>query len=379
MRLKVKHNALSFETGKMRLAPIIPIRQEETKMRDWKKIAVAPTATIHEVMQTIDQGTMQIALVVDENDHLLGTVTDGDIRRAILHGNGLETEIAEFMNANPVTGLMDEEASAWQRTMKRHELRHLPLLDAQGCVKRLTILIPPEEPQRDNLVVLMAGGLGSRLRPLTDDTPKPLLEIGSKPILETILESFIAQGFHRFQLCINYKGDMIREHFGNGERWNVEIGYIEEEQRMGTAGALSLLPEIPNAPFFIMNGDLLTKVDFVRLLAFHQQQKNSVTMCVREHRQQVPYGVVKLDEHRIVELKEKPIQYSFVNAGIYVLQPEAIKQIPARQFFDMPDLVNKLLDQDLPVGSFPLREYWMDVGRIEDFEQAHVDYSKQFE
>ena len=348
-------------------------------MHDWKKIAVASSASIHEVMQVIDQGVMQIALVVDENDHLLGTVTDGDIRRAILHGNGLETEISEFMNANPVTGLVDEHPSSWQRTMMRHELRHLPLLDAHGCVKRLTILIPPEEPRRDNIVVLMAGGLGSRLRPLTDDTPKPLLKIGNKPILETILENFIAQGFHRFRLCINYKGDMIRDHFGNGERWNAEIEYIEEKQRMGTAGALSLLPEIPDKPFFVMNGDLLTKVDFVRLLAFHHQQKNLATMCTREHRHQVPYGVVKLDEHSIVELKEKPIQYYFVNAGIYVIDPEAIKHMPKNQYIDITDLINKLLDENLAVGSFPLREYWMDVGKLEDFRQAHIDYSEQFE
>ncbi len=348
-------------------------------MHDWKKIAVAPSATIHEVMQVIDQGVMQIALVVDENNHLLGTVTDGDIRRAILHGNGLETEIAEFMNDTPVTGLIDEHPSAWQRTMMRHELRHLPLLDAQGRVTQLTVLIPPEEPQRDNIVVLMAGGLGSRLRPFTDDIPKPLLEVGSKPILETIIESYISQGFYRFRLCINYKGDMIRNYFGKGERWGAEIEYIEEQQRMGTAGALSLLPEVPDKPFFIMNGDLLTKVDFVRLLAFHQKQKNVTTMCVREHRHQVPYGVVNLDEHRIVDLKEKPIQYCFVNAGIYVIEPDTIKQIPSNQFFDMPDLINKLLDQSLAVGSFPLREYWMDVGRLEDIQQAHVDYSKQFE
>lgn len=348
-------------------------------MHDWKKIAVTSSTSIHEVMKVIDKGVVQIALVVDENNHLLGTVTDGDIRRAILHGNELNTEISKFMNATPLTGLFDEHPSAWQRTMIRHGLRHLPLLDSQGRVMRLTILVPPKEPQRDNMVVLMAGGLGSRLRPLTNNTPKPLLEIGGKPILETIIESFISQGFYRFRFCINYKGDMIRKHFGNGKHWGIEIEYIEEKERMGTAGALSLLNELPNEPIFVMNGDLLTKVDFVRLLGFHQQQKNIATMCVREHRQQIPYGVVKLDEHRIIELKEKPIQYSFVNAGIYIIEPQAIKQIPANKFFDMPDLINKLLDKNSAVGSFPLREYWMDVGRLEDFEQAHIDYSKQFE
>jgi dTDP-glucose pyrophosphorylase len=347
--------------------------------KTWQDVALNPQATVQDALATLDAGAMQIALVVENDNHLIGTVTDGDIRRALLRGKGLDTPILEVMNANPVTALAEESRDSWQRTMQRHSLLHLPLLDAQGCVIELAVLSQPEEPRRDNLVVLMAGGLGSRLRPLTDHTPKPLLEIGGKPILETIIESYDSQGFHRFCLCINYKGEMIRKHFGSGERWNAEIEYIEEKRRMGTAGALGLLPKLPDEPFFLMNGDLLTKVDYVRLLAFHEQQKNLITVCTREHRHQVPYGVVDLNEHRIVGMKEKPVQYCFVNAGIYVIEPEILKLIPDGQYFDMPDLINKLLDKNLPVGSFPLREYWMDVGKLEDFKQAHIDYPEQFE
>ncbi|MBI3771287.1 MAG: nucleotidyltransferase family protein [Gammaproteobacteria bacterium] len=348
-------------------------------MNDWRTIAVKPSDTMQKVMQVIDTGRMQIALVVDDNDHLIGTVTDGDIRRAILKGRGLDTPVQEYMNKNPTTGLIDEEPSSWQRTMLRHTLRHLPLLDAGGCIAKLTFLEPPREPVRDNPVVLMAGGLGTRLRPLTEKKPKPLLTIGNKPILETIIENFVSQGFHKFYVCINYKGDMIREHFKDGSQWDASITYIEENKRLGTAGALSLIKDKIDLPFFVMNGDLLTKVDFVRLSEFHKQQQNTITMCVREYRYQIPYGVVSLDRHRITGISEKPIQYYQVNAGIYMLDHEIINDIPHNQFYDMTTLIEVILAKNITVGSFPLREYWMDVGRVEDFEQAHSEYFDQFE
>lgn len=347
-------------------------------MIDWKAIAVAPSATIREVMTTIDTTMLQIALVVDENGHLLGTVTDGDIRRAILRGNGLDAEIAKFMNANPITALVDEDPGIWQRTMLRHSLRHLPLLDSNGCMADFICLEPPKEPSRDNPVVIMAGGLGTRLRPLTEQKPKPLLTVGNKPILETIIENFVSQGFHRFYVCINYRGEMIRDYFGDGSKWGASITYIEENTRLGTAGALSLITDKIELPFFVMNGDLLTKVDFVRLAEFHKHQQNMITMCIREYRYQIPYGVVQLNNHKILELREKPIQYYQVNAGIYMLEPKLLANIPENQYYDMTTLIETLINRNAAVGSFPLREYWMDVGRIEDFEQAHSEYFDQF-
>ncbi len=354
------------------------MENQTTSINDWKKAAVKSNVNMKNVLMAISEGNMQIALVVDDECHLTGTVTDGDIRRALLRGDGLNTPINSLMNDNPITGLLDEDEFLWQRTMQRHTLRHLPLLDSNGCVVGLARFEPPKEPKRDNPVILMAGGLGTRLHPLTQSQPKPLLEVGSKPILETIIENFADHGFHNIYLCINYKGEMIKKYFSDGSRWNVEIKYIEEKKRMGTAGALSMLPNKPDAPFFVMNSDLLTKVDFVRLLHFHQKQSASATMCTREYTHQIPYGVINLEGHDVVSMVEKPTQRFSVNAGIYVLEPETLEDIPADIFFDMPSLINTLLDNKKSVASFPIHEYWIDIGRMQEFKQAHEDYSTQF-
>ncbi|NOX75390.1 MAG: NTP transferase domain-containing protein [Gammaproteobacteria bacterium] len=347
-------------------------------MNDWKPIAIPSDASMKTVLEVIDRGRMQIALVVDDGCHLRGTVTDGDIRRALLRGDGLDTPVEKLMNDTPTTGLVGEDELLWQRTMQRHSLGHLPLLDAKGCIVGLTRFQPPAEPRHDNAVVLMVGGLGSRLRPLTQARPKPLLEVGSKPILETIVENFASHGFHHLYLCINYKGEMIREHFGDGSQWGVEITYVEEKERMGTAGALSLLPEKPDTPFFVMNGDLLTQVDFVRLLRFHQKQKTAATLCVREYTHQIPYGVVALDGHTVTGMQEKPSHRVHVNAGIYMLNPEVLDLIPTNRYLDMPDLINQLLGNGMSVGSFPIHEYWIDIGQMQEFQQAHEDYAEKF-
>lgn len=346
--------------------------------KDWKSIAAPSTTTMREVLSLIDASSMQIALVVDDGCHLVGTITDGDIRRALLRGETLDTPVSQFMNSNPITGLLDEDPQIWQRTMNRYTLQHLPLLDSNGCIQELARRVQPEEPPRDNTVVLMAGGMGTRLRPLTQQQPKPLLKVGEKPIIQTIIENFVSQGFHDFKICINYQGEQIKAFCGDGKAWDANIEYIEEQKRLGTAGALSLLNDRPDKPFFVMNGDVLTKVDFVRLLGFHQKQHNVATMCVREYRYQIPYGVVKLDQHRIVDLKEKPVEYYNVNAGVYLLEPAVLEQIPSNEYFDMTQLFEKLIEKNIQVGSFPLREYWMDVGRMEDFEQAHLDYAVHF-
>jgi len=347
-------------------------------INDWKKAAIKVTDNMKEGLMAISDGNMQIALVVDDDCHLRGTITDGDIRRALLRGDGLDTTVSALMNDNPITGLLDEEASQWQRTMQRHTLRHLPLLDANGCVVGLARFEPPKEPVRDNPVVLMAGGLGTRLHPLTQSQPKPLLEVGSKPILETIIENFADHGFHNIYLCINYKGEMIKKYFGDGSRWNVNIEYIEEHKRMGTAGALSLLPKKPDIPFFVMNSDLLTKVDFVRLLRFHQKQSGSATLCTREYTHQIPYGVINLEGHKVVDMVEKPTHRFSVNAGIYMLEPHTLDEIPTDCFYDMPSLINTLLENKKSVSSFPIHEYWIDIGHIQEFKQAGEDYGEQF-
>jgi dTDP-glucose pyrophosphorylase len=348
--------------------------------KGWRDIALGPDTPMRESMEVLDRGAMQIALVTDPDGcHLLGTVTDGDIRRAILRGKGMETPAWDFMNPNPVTGLLEEGRESWQRTMQRHTLRHLPLLDAEGCVVDLVRYELPREPGRANPVVLMAGGLGIRLRPLTSQVPKPLVKVGSRPVLETLVERFADQGFSDLYLCINYKGELIREHFRDGSRWGVHITYLEEQRRLGTAGALSLLPERPKEPVIVMNGDLLTRVDFVRLLDFHRRQGFAATMAMREYRHQVPYGVLQLgDGYRITQLVEKPVQRYQVSAGIYVLEPRVLELVPQGSYYDMPILFGELIARKDPVGSFPLRDYWIDIGRLEDLEQAHADFAEIF-
>lgn len=345
----------------------------------WQDITIDCSARVQDALLALDRGSMQIALVVDDGCHLAGTVTDGDIRRALLRGKALDTPITEVMNANPITGLLEEERASWQRTMHRHSLRHLPILDARGCVVDLARYEMPTEPSRTTPVVIMAGGLGTRLRPLTHDTPKPLIPVGPKPVLETIIEGFAAQGFSDIYLCLNYKGDMIRDYFGDGSSLGVHITYLEEDRRLGTAGALSLLPEVPHEPIIVMNGDLLTKVDFVRLLDFHNKQGFVATMAMREYSQQVPYGVLKIGEgYRIEQLVEKPVERYYVNAGIYILSPTALRQVPGQRFYDMPTLFNHLLGEGEAVGSFPLRDYWVDIGRMEDLERASADFAEMF-
>ena len=347
--------------------------------KSWRDITIGPDASVREAWEIIDQGAIQIAMVVDNDCHLIGTVTDGDIRRAVLHGKGLDIPITEVMNANPTTGLLEETLDSWQRTMHRHSLRHLPILDTRGCVVDLAQYSMPLEPERSTPVVIMAGGLGTRLRPLTDDTPKPMIPVGPKPVLETIIENFAEQGFINLYLCLNYMGDKIREYFGDGRELGVNITYLQEDRRLGTAGALSLLPEHPSEPVIVMNGDLLTKVDFVRLLDFHNRQGFIATMAMREHQQQVPYGVLKIGDGYVVqELVEKPVERYYVNAGIYILNPETLAQVPNQKFYDMPTLFNSLMGNGEKVGGFPLRDYWVDIGRLEDLERASAEFAEMF-
>ena len=215
--------------------------------------------------------------------------------------------------------------------------------------------------------------------PLTDQCPKPLLKVGQRPLLETIILNFINYGFHNFYVSVNYKADMIKQYFGDGSRWNVSINYIEEPERMGTAGSLSLLPKKSiKEPLIIMNGDLLTKANFRHLLDFHLQHKAEATMCVREYSLQIPYGVVTSDRHRLTAINEKPTHRFFVNAGIYVLQPEVLNQIPRNQYMDMPSLFDLLIKNQQETAVFPIREYWLDIGRISDFEQANNEYISEF-
>jgi dTDP-glucose pyrophosphorylase len=348
-------------------------------MIELKRITVKPSSTILETMEIIDKGAVQIAFVVDEDFRLLGTVTDGDIRRGLLRGIALHDSVDKVMNNNPFYVMNTESPSKVLSLSKRKKLNQIPIVDKNKRlidVKFVDRLVG--KSILTNPVVLMVGGLGTRLKPLTDTTPKPLLKVGNKPILETILESFVEHGFQTFFFTVNYKSEMIIDYFGDGSRWGVEIEYIHESKRLGTAGALSLFRDKLTEPFIVMNGDILTKVNFRQLLNFHKRQNAVGTMCVRNYEYQVPYGVIKTKGQNLTAIEEKPVHQYFVNAGIYALNPSATQYIPDNTFFDMPQLFEELIRKNEKTVAFPVREYWLDIGKMNDFERANIDYINEF-
>ncbi|MDP3464900.1 MAG: nucleotidyltransferase family protein [Sulfuricurvum sp.] len=348
-------------------------------MTNLKDITVKSTITIREALLVIDKGSKQIALIVDESDKLIGTLNDGDIRRGLIKGCNLSDSIEKIYFKNPTIANINDSREAILRTMTSKKILQIPLVDNNGVLvglKNLDELV--NRKNKSNKVILMVGGLGTRLRPLTDDTPKPMLHVGNKPILQTIVEKFAEYGYCNIIMCVNYKSQIIQNYFGDGSMFGVNISYILEEQRMGTAGALSLLPEIPSEPFFVMNGDLLTNVNFEHLHDYHLANHAQATMCVREYDFQVPYGVVNIEENKILSIVEKPLHKFFVSAGIYMFDPKVIQNIPTGKFYDMPALFEHLISQREPVLSFALHEYWLDIGRINDYEQANNEYDKIF-
>ena len=348
-------------------------------MRDWKKSTVLVTSTIREAIELIDSNALQIALVVDEENHLLGTVTDGDIRRSVLRGVSLETGIDAVMNKEPVSVDITLSAQGILDLMKKKDVRQMPVLDENRKIVGLEMMEDLLTPMaKENAVVLMAGGRGSRLKHLTEDLPKPLLEVGNKPILETILENFIDHGFSRFYIAVNYKNEMIQEYFGKGEKWGVQIDYLIEEEPLGTAGALSLMPETPKHPLIVMNGDLLTKVNFAQVLDYHESHEAEATLCIRDYEVQLPFGVVDHEEGFVTGIKEKPIQKCAINAGIYVLNPSLVSRASKAGFCDMTQLLMDAQKEGAKVAAYAFRDYWIDIGRLKDLEKAQGDFSQVF-
>jgi|SRR5665213_986304 len=339
---------------------------------------VAEDTALIETLRRIDEGNLQLA-VVERDGKIVGTVTDGDVRRALLSGVGLDASVARVMNRNPIVAPIGISNAAALTLMRRHGIHQLPIVDGEGRVSEVKLIDDlAVVPSDEHWVVLMAGGLGSRLKPLTDETPKPLIRVGDKPILETVLTGFVKAGFGKFFISINYKADMIREYFGDGSAWGVDISYLEERDRLGTAGALSLLPERPKQPFFVMNGDLLTTVNFEQMLKYHREHRAFSTVCVREHSVTVPFGVVDFDDHRLLGIREKPTQKFFVNAGVYLLDPGVLDHLTPNASVDMPSLIETTIAGGKTSVVFPLREYWIDVGRLDDLQRASDEFHRIF-
>lgn len=348
-------------------------------MKPIDNIRLNPQSTLKEALTIIDSGAIKIAIVVDGENKLLGTVSDGDIRRGILKGASLDASIEDIYFQFPTFINVNQDREALIELCISKKIYQIPVVDDQSRVLGVELLDELLKPKSyNNKVILMVGGLGTRLNPLTETTPKPMLHVGNKPILQTIVEKFASHGFINIVMCVNYKSHIIQDFFGDGSQFGVNIEYIIEESRMGTAGALSLLTQNPDEPFFVMNGDLLTNVNFEHLLEFHQSSDAIATMGVREYDFQVPYGVVNIEQGKITSIEEKPVHQFFVSAGIYMLNPECIDLIPEGKFYDIPTLFEKIISRGENSISFPIREYWLDIGQIEEYEKANREYDGVF-
>ncbi len=339
-----------------------------TKLKD---LMVSTDASLLETITAISAGARQIALVVDADNKLLGTVTDGDVRRGLLRGLTLEAGVTEIMNTSPTTATeSDDPREVIEKAIPR-SIHQVPVLGDDGSV--IGLITETDLVQQDvttTPVVLMAGGKGVRLYPLTADVPKPMLKIGDTPILEIIIRKLQAQGFRDIYISVNYLANLIEDHVKDGSWLGVKVTYLHEDQPLGTAGAMGQLRGKLTEPFVVMNSDLLTNVDLRQLVRFHKKAGAKATLGVREYQFQIPYGVVNIEGTEVESISEKPIHRSMVSAGIYTLDPWALELVPEGEYCDMPTLLDKMRAEGEKVAAFPIHESWLDIGRHDDLEQA---------
>jgi dTDP-glucose pyrophosphorylase len=340
----------------------------------WKNILIGPELSIRKALRVIDKEALRGAIIVDQDNKILGIISDGDIRRGMLSGVSLDTPVFNIMNTSPIVATKNTSKQQLIKLMESKNILSIPLVENNVVIGLHTLHKSLSRQKLDNPILLMAGGFGTRLNPLTNHCPKPLLKVGDKPILEITLLSFIKSGFHNFYISTHYMPDMIKDYFGNGSKWGVNISYIHEDTPLGTGGALGLLPDnIPKLPLIMMNGDILTNIDFKKLLDFHINKSADASMCVREYEYQIPYGVVQSNNGKITSMVEKPTQIFHINAGIYVVNPEIISQVKINEKVDMPTLLERKISDQGNIMMFPIHEYWLDIGRLEDYQRAQAD------
>jgi len=350
---------------------------------DLEMVCISPLRSIRDAMRLIDRNSKGIVLVVDDRRRLMGTVTDGDIRRAMLVSLDISLPVQVLLdngdcrpNPSSTTALAGTSESELLALMNRDLLRQIPLLDEQGRVVDLVTLNDlAQDLDSPVKAVVMAGGHGHRLRPLTETVPKPMLPVGDRPMMELIINQLREVGFRQVHVTTHYKAEIIKQHFGDGRDHGVEIKYLGEDEPLGTAGALCSLGR-SDGPVLVVNGDILTTVDFRAMWDFHHDHAADMTVAVKQHETRIPYGVVETSGVDIMGISEKPVVRHFVNAGIYVLSPEVCALIPEGRRYDITDLITQLITKRYRVISFPVREYWQDIGRIEDYERALADFQK---
>lgn len=337
------------------------------------RLTVSPTSTIREAMEAIDRGAVAVALVVDEEECLVGTVTDGDVRRALLRGATMDDAISKIVTRAPVVAGPETDRTEILDLMRAHRIEQVPIVTADGRLLGLHFMRDLlGGVDRPNWAVIMAGGRGTRLRPYTSEIPKPMLPVAGRPILERLVLFLAGAGIRRVFLAVNYKAEMIEEHFGAGEDFGCLIEYLHEDpdRPLGTAGALAFL-EAPDHPLIVMNGDLVTQFSVGELLEHHSRNECAATIAVREYVHQVPFGVIRESGTGFAEgLTEKPAQSWLVNAGIYVLEPEVLERIPRDQRIDLPEVIDDLIRSDARVGAWRVHGEWLDVGTPGDLGRA---------
>ena len=348
-----------------------------------KPLCVSPECQIIKVMERLNQSRMGISLVIDDERHLLGVVMDGDIRRALLKGLGLETPIREAMKHDPIVSPDGLSPTAMTTLMRANAVRHLPIVDEDGCLIALEYLdlIAIDGQKETMIAVIMAGGKGQRLRPLTNKLPKPMLPVGNRPILEIIVESLQKAHCERIFISVGYLGQSIQDHFGDGTAFGLEIHYLVEPEPLGTAGSLSLIPDgvKPTSPFLVINGDLLTRLNLKAFLDFHVAADYELTLCCRPYEVTIPFGYPVFDGDLVGDFREKPTFHHMVNSGIYCMSPEVLSEIPNQTHFNMTDLIHRLCKSKRRVGVFPLREPFHEIGRVASYREAEDFYREHFE
>lgn len=342
----------------------------------WRKALVSTGSTIRDAVKNMNDSGLRIALVVDEFGHLIGTISDGDIRHGLLHGLSLDALLEQIVQKNPLVVTSEIREEMVLQLMRANRLQQVPIVDEKNVLIGLHLWDEISVPAvRSNSMVIMAGGKGTRLLPHTENLPKPMVELAGRPMLEHIIERAVSFGFTNFILAIHHLGHMIEDYFSDGSEFNVNISYVKENKPLGTAGALGLIDPVPDEPFIVTNGDVVSDIHYGELLDFHVRHKAKASMAVRAHEWQHPFGVVHTDGLDIVGFEEKPIARTHINAGVYALSPDTLKYLPVDQVCDMPMLFELLQADRKRTIAFPMHEPWLDVGRPDDLQQANEDLS----
>lgn len=339
-------------------------------------------AVLIDAVRAIEATTKRLAVVLSEDDRVIGTLTDGDIRRSLLKGCTLQTSVMDAMNKEPVTAPINTSDGKLKELLEKNNIRSLPLLDSKQKYVRVLHEIELVNGDNESLnettfsaAIIMAGGEGTRLRPFTENIPKPMVEINGFPLIERQIRRLSKMGIGTIYISVNYLSNIIKDHFCEGEDFGVEIKYLHEDKKLGTAGALSLLPDMSNSgPVLVMNGDILTTSDFIHLYNFHKDHQSAITISAVDYHVEIPYGVIQSDGVEVTALKEKPSQRFFCNAGMYAISSEVLKKIPVDTFWNMTDLIEKCLSDGDAVSVFPVHEYWSDIGTPADLERAREEF-----